>query len=391
MVERHGVRSPTKSPEALAPYAAEPWPTWPVAPGELTPHGRQGMVEMGRYLRALYAKDRLWPAVGCPAKLPAYVWADGQDQRTRESGQALLDGLFPGCSLTDGHGPIGEPDPIFDSSSAGVCKIDKDAVRRAILAQAPRGDLDHPAPGYDAALQALKSVLAPQGGPRGLPSGPNRLNETGEAKIDGPLGVGATMAENLYLEYAEGFPLNQVGWGRISSESDVAAFMPVHNIDSDLTRKTPAAAGPRAALLVQTVLDAVEGATTPAFPGEPIAPPSARLVAIAGHDTNIANLAGLLGLNWSLPGQPDATPPGGALTFEVWRDGAGERWVRASFIYQTLDELRRLTPLDDAHPAGLIANLPLCGRAGSPECPIRPFVARLHRLAPPTCTSDADR
>ena len=392
MVERHGVRSPTKAPEALAPYAAAPWPVWPVTPGELTPHGRQGVVEMGRYLRTLYAKDGLWTAAGCPAKPLAYVWADGQDQRTRESGQALLDGLFPGCGLTDGHGPAGEPDPIFDAASAGFCKVDKDAARRAILAHVPGGDLDHPGPGYEAALQALKTVLAPQSGPRGLPAGPNRLSETGEVKIDGPLGVGATMAENLYLEYAQGFPLTSVGWGRIAGEADVAAFMPVHNIDSDLTRKPPEAAGPRAALLMRTVLDALEGATTPSFSGEPVAPASARFVVIAGHDTNIANLAGLLGLNWSLPGQPDYTPPGGALVFELWRDPAGERWVRVRFIYQTLDQLRRLTPLDNAHPPGDISNLPLpCGQTDKLYCQAQIFVQRLRRLTPPTCKLDADR
>ncbi|MGC6744132.1 hypothetical protein ACP0HM_01685 [Escherichia coli] len=30
---------------------------------------------------------------------------------------------------------------------------------------------------------------------------------------------------------------------------------------------------------------------------------------IAGHDTNLANLGGALELNWTLPGQPDNTPP----------------------------------------------------------------------------------
>ncbi len=40
---------------------------------------------------------------------------------------------------------------------------------------------------------------------------------------------------------------------------------------------------------------------------------------IAGHDTNLANLGGALELNWTLPGQPDNTPPGGELVFERWR------------------------------------------------------------------------
>ncbi len=392
MVERHGVRSPTKPPEALSPYASEPWPAWPVEPGMLTSHGRQGVVEMGRYFRALYAKDGLWPAGGCPATPAAYVWADGQDQRTRESGQALLDGLFPGCRLTDGHGPAGEPDAIFDAASSGLCKVDMEAARRAILARIPDGDLDHPGPGYEAAIHTLSEILAPHGGPRGLPPGPNRFAAKGEVKIDGPLGIGATMAENLYLEYAEGFPLKDVGWGRIRDEAAVAAFMPVHNIDSDLTRGTAEAAAPRAALLLRTVLDALEGATSPAFPGEPVAPASARFVAIAGHDTNIANLAGLLGLNWTLPDQPDATPPGGALVFEVWRDEAGERWVSARFISQTLDQLRRLTPLDAAHPPGTVVKLSLpSDQIEAPYAKLQTLLERLRREPAPGCKMGVDR
>jgi hypothetical protein len=58
---------------------------------------------------------------------------------------------------------------------------------------------------------------------------------------------------------------------------------------------------------------------------------------VSGHDTNLSNLSGMLGLSWRLPGyQPDDPPPGGALTFSLgqrskfrmrntppveWRDG----------------------------------------------------------------------
>jgi 4-phytase/acid phosphatase len=344
MVERHGVRSPTKSPEALAPYAADPWPAWPVAPGMLTPHGKEGMRLMGAYLRNHYAKAGLWTAVGCPKVPAAYVWADGQDERTRDSGQALLDGAFPGCGLQAKHGPDGEADPLFDATSAGVCPIDPEMAKKAILARTPNGDLDAPGPGYAASIVALSKVLSP----RGLPPGPNRLKEKDEdLKIEGPLGVGATMAENILLEYAQGFPANAVGWGRASSESDVAALMPVHNLDSDLTRGAPAVGAARGALIARDIMDAIDGDVAIHFKDEHPAPSSARLVVIAGHDSNIANLGGLLGLDWTLPQQPDNTPPGGALVFEVWRNAKGERFVRTLFFYQTLNQLRTLTPATD--------------------------------------------
>ena len=43
-----------------------------------------------------------------------------------------------------------------------------------------------------------------------------------------------------------------------------------------------------------------------------------RVLIVVGHDTNISNIAGLLGISWLLDGYPpDDTPPGGALVFEL--------------------------------------------------------------------------
>src|SRR5271168_2391055 len=71
ILERHGVRPPTKPPEAFAKYANEPWPQWPVAPGELTPHGAEAMRAMGEGLRVRYAS--LLPGKACPSPPSVFV------------------------------------------------------------------------------------------------------------------------------------------------------------------------------------------------------------------------------------------------------------------------------------------------------------------------------
>ncbi len=49
--------------------------------------------------------------------------------------------------------------------------------------------------------------------------------------------------------------------------------------------------------------------------------------------TNLANLGGALELNWTLPGQPDNTPPGGELVFERWRRlSDNSQWIQGSRI-----------------------------------------------------------
>src|SRR5215468_7371220 len=80
IVTRHGVRSPTWTPERLNQYSSAPWPSWGVAPGYLTPQGRELMKIMGSYYREVLWKDESGKKPDC-AKAGAYFWAD-TDQRT---------------------------------------------------------------------------------------------------------------------------------------------------------------------------------------------------------------------------------------------------------------------------------------------------------------------
>jgi 4-phytase/acid phosphatase len=379
MVERHGVRSPTQGPDALSKLTPQRWPDWPVAPGILTDHGRRDMVLMGGWLRTDYARRGLWPATGCLPAGSVYVWADSKTQRTRISGQALLDGAFPGCGLHDAFGVEDQVDPLFSATDAGVCPIDADEARRAVLAQAG-GDLNHFGPRYDAANAALAEVT-------GAPlDGANTFREGGEGgvRLAGPLATAGTLTENLFLEYAQGMPVSEVGWGRAGSEAAIASVMPLHDLSADLMRRTPYLATHNGALLARAVLAALEGRA--GLPGQ--GGTGAKLVAIAGHDTNLSNLAGILGVDWTLKGQPDKTPPDAALVFEVWRArGSDERFVRLALVYQTLEQLRAETRLDDAHPAGRV-DLPVPGCADGPDgaCRLAMFTKLIAARLPSQCS-----
>lgn len=74
--------------------------------------------------------------------------------------------------------------------------------------------------------------------------------------------------------------------------------------------------------LLQTIVSAINSQTSARDLPELSA--DNKILFLAGHDTNIANIAGMLGMSWTLPGQPDNTPPGGALVFERWSDNAGK-------------------------------------------------------------------
>ncbi|AWK84988.1 hypothetical protein DEW08_01260 [Azospirillum thermophilum] len=100
LFSRHGVRPPTET-HKVVPLSTRPWPSWPVPDGHLTPHGKAGAVRMGEYYRQRFAREGLLPSSGCPAQGEIFAWAN-TDQRTRETGNGILEGLYPGCGLTAG-------------------------------------------------------------------------------------------------------------------------------------------------------------------------------------------------------------------------------------------------------------------------------------------------
>src|SRR5262245_42095289 len=80
VVTRHGVRSPTWTPDRLNQYSATPWPDFGVPPGNLTTHGRTLMKIMGGFYREYFAAEGLIAQTGCADANRTYFWAD-TDQR----------------------------------------------------------------------------------------------------------------------------------------------------------------------------------------------------------------------------------------------------------------------------------------------------------------------
>jgi 4-phytase/acid phosphatase len=340
---RHGVRPPTKSAAALAPLADHTWPgddAWGAAPGELTPHGVAAIRLQAARLRHAYADLGLIPAEGSIAS-QILIWADSADQRTRETAKALAQGLSPITPLETASRPAGEPDPLFDSLGVAGCALDPDQALAAVKARGPLETAQ-----TVAATARLQAILAPKacaGGAGACLAGLSKLSadERG-VKISGPLATAATVSEDLLLEYENGLPMDQVGWGRLAA-GDLDGVLAAQARSSDLTRATPYIGVRRGGLLARFILAALTD--QPTAPGAPGVRADQRLIILVGHDTNLSNIAGAFGLSWTLPGQPDPTAPGTALAFERWRDPAtGQALLRVRVFYQTPDQVRGLEP-----------------------------------------------
>lgn len=373
ILERHGVRPPTKPPEAFAKYSAEPWPQWPVAPGELTPHGADAMRAMGAGLRVRYAPLL---AGKCPAPSSVFVWADNSDQRTRESSKAIAEALAPGCGIAAQWAPETSHDPLFHSGN--TCRVDEQAATSQLSSRFD-AMMKADGPRYSHALATLNQILMPDCAGDQCPlTGETRVSASG--KIEGPLSTAATLSENLLLEYAEGLPDKDVGWGRAASAEKIAAVMPLHEMEADLTRATPLLAARNGSLLAEQIAEFL-GAPKRDARLAPV-PADARLVVLLGHDTNLSNIAGMLDVSWDLPEQPDSTAPGTALAFEVWREGRDVVTVRVVVLYQTLEQLRSAAPLN-GEPRYVNVSVPGCSRRYS--CLQDVLAGHLTRAIPAEC------
>jgi 4-phytase/acid phosphatase len=381
ILSRHGVRSPTGSPDQLNQYSAQPWPKWDVPPGRLTPHGAELMTLFGGYYRAYFAQQGLLGATGCADAAHVSFYADS-DQRTVETGKSLAAGMFPGCRPEEQSEHLalheGEADPLFHSLAAGVGKPDYDTAVASIagrIGDNPAALIDV----YRSQLEELQRILlaCPQASPCPSPehtapkllldATPSLNSGTGDhlAELKGPLNAAATITENFLLEYADGMPMDQVGWGRVDRRT-LNRLLDLHTAASDLTRRSSYLATAQASNLLAHILKTMEQAVAgKAVPGA-LGKPGDRVVVLVGHDTNLSNVAGTLNINWLLDGRRDDTPPGGALVFELWqRPNDSSYEVHLYYTAQTLEQMRSLAPLTvEKPPAKASLFLPGCGAGG---------------------------
>jgi 4-phytase / acid phosphatase len=371
IVTRHGVRSPTGSKAQLKQYSSQPWPEWDVAPGNLTPQGARLMTIFGGWYRASLAQQGLLEPAGCADAVHVSFYSDS-DQRTIETGKSIAAGMFPGCSpheQSEQHA-LGEgtPDPLFHSLSAGVGSPDHDRAAASIA-----GRIGHdPAAvteAYRPQLEALQRILTGNG-PKPdklLLDVPAKLDSgTGEhlAELKGPLFTASTITENFLLEYTNGLPMSQVGWGRVDLET-LKQLLDLHTAASDLTRRTPYLAQVQASNALAHILDTLQQAVTGKQVVGALGKPGDKVIVLTGHDTNLSNIAGTLNINWLIDGRRDDTPPGGALIFELRQLPDGNYQVSLDYTAQTLEQMRDVTPLTiENPPARANVFLPGCSSGG---------------------------
>ena len=353
MLMRHGIRPPTKAQPIPVIYSPMAWPAWSVGPGLLTKRGAQGVGLLAAADRDTFIASGLLPASGCPAPGQVAVRAS-KVLRAIDTAKSWSASLLPGCDVKVRHPAKGAPDRLFHILETQPAWFDGRKAYESALAQAPSGGLAAQAKELAPLMRRLGAVLGCAPPACALEKNPSTLVARPHDKpgFKGPLDAASTASESLLLEYVEGMPMSAVGWGR-ATRDEIERLLVFNSIKFHYVERpsyiAKAAAGP----LTQAIMKAL---SVPAGP---------RITLLAGHDTNIADLGGLLDMHWRAASYPaDAVPPGSALGFELWSNRRGRKFVRAFFRSQTMDQLRNLEPLGPANrPYRAYVSIPGCGSA----------------------------
>jgi 4-phytase/acid phosphatase len=346
VLSRHGIRPPIVAASVLDLQSSNPWPAWEVPLGFLTPHGGAAIQQMGSYMRQDFARKGLLPAAGCPGSNDIYFYSD-TDERNIFSSRSTIAGLEPGCDPLPVHTIVAsqhEKDPLF----LPVPDTFPPPTAQAVAADQQATLGNDPAAFFSLAanpeLKELAFILAPD------PAHPAAQPILDEPR---PVAAAATLVEDFLLEYADGKPMQEVGWGRVD-ETTLRRLIPLHTKGFNYITRTPLAARVRGSNLMAHILDSLAQAAqsqhAKAVPGA-LGPVGARLVYISGHDGNLCNLGGILNLHWEADGIADDTPPDSQLVFELWQNLKSQQYsVRLFFRAQTLNQLRTAQALTPAHP-----------------------------------------
>ena len=381
---RHGVRSPLKDMDSQ--YSGKPWPSlaeWQAESwGGLTRQGTRAATALGASYGTYYL--RVWPA-----GFKVTLWAD-VDDRTLATAEALQDGLkskgVPAeiKSVPVPFAPGKRVDLLFHPFEA-KCGTPKAEQLQAIVGHINDNDLgwlNNPARSSE--LTKLYAVLAcnPDAQPardadacKPLKSADDKASiaegKSSPIEWTGKFSFASTATEAFLLEYADAMPPEKVGWGGVvvgtrgAGRYELSDLLSLHEFYFQQIDRQQYLAQIGGSNLLRELLDQINkkaGYKSPVDGQCPRQTDDSEFVGFVGHDTNLAFLNALLGVEWKFddPGLPpslrgipkDDALPAGALVFEL-RKGTGSPGtdrVRIQYVTQSLDEMKNAPEKDEPAP-----------------------------------------
>ena len=384
ILSRHGIRAPLVGyGSALAEATPHTWTPWKTEGGHLTPRGGELETRLAHYMDEWFDAVGLIKKDSCPTTDQLLVYANSLP-RTIDTGKNFVKGAFPDGDITVHNlEEVGKMDNTFNP-------IVRSPVDDAFVAKAEKSIDDMLGEGGFAKLnerlaknyQILETVLdydhsatCEKEKQCDLEKMPNSLTfaQNKEPGTKGPLRNGTGAADSFILQYYEGYPANEVAWGKIETPEQWQAIVDLKNIYTDVLFTAPVlakeAASPLLAFIQNSFAD--HGYQHPLIKDAQ----KAKITLLVGHDSNVASLLALLQTApYQLPEQYEKTPISGKVLFEQWRDKDGKALLKIEYIYQTTPQLREDSELSLKNPPQhVVLKLEGCPTDANGFCPMDDF------------------
>ena len=344
VLSRHNIRSPLSgSGSLLGDITPHAWVAWTSNPSELSLRGALLETTMGQYFRLWLEKEGLFPENYRPEQGAVRFYANSM-QRTLATAHYFSAGLLPVANVEiENHAPYDTMDPTFDltlrfatdeyirDAKAQVAEMGGVAGFRGIGAK-----LADPISLLMEVTDMEKSEFYRAGKYGDLLNDEMVMTlEAGKAPtVTGPVRTATSVADAMVLQlYEEPDPV-KAAFGHELTEADWQKIHSIVDTYTDMLFSAPLLSVNVAHPLLQEIRSELSAE-------------GRKFTFLCGHDSNVASVLAAMGVeDYLLPGAVEQhTPIGVKLVFERWVDAEGRAYYQVSLVYQSVEQLRGLTPL----------------------------------------------
>ncbi len=349
ILSRHNIRSPLSGGGSLlGTITPHEWFEWSSEPSELSVRGGVLETMMGQYFRKWLESEGLFPENYHPEPEDVRIYANSK-QRTIATAQFFTSGLLPTAGEEVEYAvEYDTMDPVFTPKLTYV----SDSYVRAATAQIDElfsDDINALTDNYELLTDVIDlhdSEAWKDGSVTDLATDDTeiKLELDAEPGMSGSLKTACSVSDALVLQYYEESDEKTAAFGHDLTRDDWKTISEVKDLYGDVLFTAPLVAVNVANPLLKEILSELnEDGRVFTF--------------LCGHDSNIGSvLAAMDVTDYVLPDSIESkTPIGGKLVFARWKGTDGAEYISVDLVYQTTDQLRDLTILNDDDPPGIYA------------------------------------
>ena len=349
VLSRHNIRSPLSGKRStLRRITPHEWFQWSSAPSELSLRGGVLETMMGQYFRKWLVGEGLMKENEIPAEGAIRFYANSM-QRTIATAQYFSSGMLPVANIrVEHHCEVGKMDPVFNPQLTQVDEPFRKVAMEQIAAMGGEKGLagigEKMADNYrllESVLNMSQSEACRNGDTCRFRTDDLQIHlvQNREPAMGGSFRLACQAADALILQYYEEPDDVKAAFGDSLKIEDWEKISEIKDWYGDVLFTAPIVAQQVARPLLQTILSELQTE-------------SRKFSFLCGHDSNIGSvLAALKAEDYSLPQTIEKkTPIGSKLVIEKWENTEGQRFVSINLVYQSTEQLRRLSLLDLDNP-----------------------------------------